>query len=232
MADPRMVPMLTAAQIKRVDEAIGEAEKNTKGEIIAVLAGRSRIYWHAPYEAGLLGAGLAILLATLGSLLLTALKVFQHGGVEAHGGWPTWHVGWYCAISVTGFLGGFFLARFPRVERCFAGAHIMRAECEERARRLFAQYGVFGTTGHTGVLLYVSLFERMVIVLGDTAISAKLGKTEYEEVVEVVIKKIAAGKLQEGLIDGIQLLGVHLAAHFPKAPGDADELPNRLYVVA
>ena len=222
---------LTKGQIAVVDEAIADAEKNTSGEIVVVVAARSRVYWHAAYEAGLFGAGLAIILATLGTFVATWAGWIPHGGSEAHGGWPTWHIGWYVALTAGGFAAGFFLSRIDRIERFFAGDQMMKAEVEERARRLFLQHAVFGTKGRTGVLLYVSLFEHMVIVLGDTAISSKLGPPEYEEIVQVVIKKIQAGKLHEGLLDGIQLLGVHLASNFPRAADDVDELPNRLYVM-
>lgn len=222
---------LTPAQVARVDQAIGDAEKNTSGEIIAVVSGRSRIYFHAPYEAGLFGAGLAIILATGGTLLAKAFSLVPHGGLESNGGWPTWHIGIYCALTAAGFLAGFFLARIDRVERFFAGEQMMKAECEERAQRLFLQHGIFSTKGRTGVLVYVSLFERMVVVLGDQAISNKLAPGDFAEVVDAIIKKTLAGKLDEGLIDGIQLLGVQLATNFPRAKDDVDELPDRLYLI-
>jgi putative membrane protein len=209
---------LTAEQIARVDAAIAEAEKNTSGEIIAVVAGRSSIYWHAPYEAGLWGAGIAITLATIGSLV-------------AGYGWPHWHIGYYVGISVFGFLAGFFATRIDAIERIFADEAIMRAECEERAKSLFAEHGLFGTAGRTGVLLYVSLFEHNVIVLGDGGISAKMPPGTYSQVVDAVVKSIQDGKLAQGLIDGVRMLGAQLATHFPRAAEDVNELPDKLYVL-
>jgi putative membrane protein len=225
------IPMLTTAQVARVDQAISDAERNTSGEIVAIVSPRSRIYFHAAYEAGLFGAGAALILATGGTLLAKAFGWIPHGGLESNGGWPTWHIGIYCAITILGFLGGFFATRIDGVERFFAGDRMMEAESEERAQRLFLQHNVFATQHRTGVLLYVSLFEHMVVVLGDRAISAKIAPGDYAEVVEAIIKKTRAGKLEEGLIDGIQLLGVQLAAHFPKTEADVDELPDRLYLL-
>jgi putative membrane protein len=218
MAETTTVGPLTAGEISRVDSAIAEAERNTSGEIIAVISGRSSVYWHAPYEAGLWFAGIAILFATIGSLI-------------SQNGWPVWHIGWYVGITVAGFLIGFFATRVENVERIFADQAIMRAECEERAHRLFAEYGLFRTTGRTGVLVYVSLFEHTVIVLGDSAISAKLGPNEYTTIIESMVKRIQQGKLAEALIEGIETLGTDLAASFPRAAGDTNELPDRLYVL-
>ena len=211
---------ITADQIARVDASIAEAEKTTSGEIVAVLAHRSSIYWHAPYESGIWGAGIAILLATAVSL------VFWHE-------WPVWHIGWYVGITGAGFLAGFFLARLnDDVQRFFADEAIMKAECEEKAAQMFTQHRVYATAARTGVLLYVSLFEHMVIVLGDGTISEKLGPIEYQAIVASVISRIKQGALDQGLIDGIKMLGTHLTAHFPPSPNDINELPDKLYVIA
>jgi putative membrane protein len=211
-------PPLLDDQVGRIDAAIADAEKNTSGELIAVVAGRSSIYWHAPYEAGLWFAGIAILGVTVGSLI-------------SGNGWPHWHIGYYAAITVAAFLTGFFASRVDRIERFFADHDIMRAECEERAKSLFTEYGLFRTVGRTGVLLYVSLFEHMVIVLGDSSISAKLGPEAYAQIVERVVKSIRAGNLERGLIDGIEMLGVQLAGYFPRGDGDTNELPDKLYIL-
>lgn len=218
MAETITVGPLTAGEISHVNDAIAEAERNTSGEIIAVVAGRSSVYWHAPYEAGLWFAGIAVLFATIGSLL-------------ANGDWPVWHIGWYVAITVGGFLTGFFATRVANIERFFADRAIMRAECEERAHRLFSEYGLFRTTARTGVLVYVSLFEHVVIVLGDSGISAKIGPNEYTTIVDAMIKRIQQGKLEQALIEGIETLGTHLTASFPRLADDVNELPDRLYVL-
>jgi putative membrane protein len=218
MADTPKIGPLTPGQIAKIDEAIADAERNTSGEIIAVVAGRSSTYWHAPYEAGLWCAGIAIVFATIGSLI-------------SGNGWPLWYIGWYVAITVGGFLAGFFATRIENVERLFADQAIMRAECEERAQRLFVEHGIFRTTGGTGVLVYVSLFEHTVIVLGDSAISARIGPNEYTSIVEAMVKKIQQGRLQDALVEGIETLGTHLAAGFPRAASDVNELPDKLYVI-
>jgi putative membrane protein len=218
MAETVDVGPLTAGEITRVDEAIAAAEKNTKGEIIAIVAGRSSMYWHAPYEAGLWCAGIAIVFVTIGSLV-------------SGNGWPLWYIGWYVALSVGAFLIGFFATRVDKVERLFADEAVMRAECEERAQHLFTEYGMFRTKHGTGVLIYVSLFEHVVIVLGDAAISAKLGPSEYTSIVDEMVKRIQQGKLVDALTGGIETLGQHLATHFPRAADDVNELPDKLYVL-
>lgn len=212
-------PLLTSDQIARVDAAIADAERSTSGEILVVVARRSSIYWHAPYEAGLWGAGIALLLATLYSFI-------------AANEWLVLHVGWFLAISSVGFLAGFLLSRIDTVERFFADESIMKAECEERAYRLFAEHGVFRTQGLTGVLVYVSLFEHMVIVLGDSAISAKLGPVEYQAVVSAIISRTKAGNLDQGLVEGVKMLGEHLAKHFPPSEKDVNELPDKMLVIS
>jgi putative membrane protein len=39
---------------------------------------------------------------------------------------------------------------------------------------------------------------------------------------------VRAGRIGEGFLAAIAVVGERLAEHFPRAPDDADELPNRL----
>src|SRR5262249_62292609 len=128
------------------------------------------------------------------------------GSLIYSGEWPHWHIGIYCAITGVAFLVGFFAARIDRIERMFADQAVLRAECAERAKGLFAEYGVFKTSGRTGVLLYVSLFEHVVIVLGDSAISARTGPSAWSAIVETIVKSLQGGNLERGIIDGIEML--------------------------
>ncbi len=210
--------VLTPDQIARIDAAIGEAESNTTAEIVPVIATRSGEYWHAPYQAGMWGMGIVLLITTLGWLLV------EHT-------WPVLHIGWYAALSMGGFFVGALSARIEPIQRAFAGDDVMLAQCHGRARQFFAAQGVFGTKERTGVLLYVSLFERVVLVLGDTGITKKLDPGAYESVVGAVTTRMREGRVEDGMIDGLKHLGALLGDRFPKAQDDENEIPNRLLLV-
>ncbi len=210
--------VLRPPQIARIDSAIADAESQTSAELVPVIALRSGEYWHAPYQSGLWGMGAALFLTTVVSM------VIDHT-------WPVLHVGWYLAISIVGFLSGALLARIDGVERVFAGDDVMVTQCQARARQLFAAQGVFGTKNRTGVLLYISLFERVALVIGDSTISRKLDPSAYGSVVAAVTTRMHEDRLEDAVIDGLSHLGALLAEHFPKAADDENELPNKLVLV-
>lgn len=211
-------PALDAEAISRIDAAITRAETRTSGEIIAVLTARSGFYLHAPLVGGLFGAALAV-------AVVSAISFAVHREL------PQLHVGWWCALTLGGFVLGFLLARLDALERALAGRQILLAECEQKARNAFHDHGLFKTKGSSGVMIFVSLFERTVLVIGDTEVDAKLGSKDYRSVVDAMLPLLGEGRLEAAFTTGIERVADLLAPHFPRAKDDVNELPDRLYVL-
>jgi putative membrane protein len=104
------------------------------------------------------------------------------------------------------------------------------AVAEEQAVNEFHRLGLSKTVARTGVLLFVSLFERRVVVLGDAGIHAKVGDEHWDATRAAILAKIRRGRVDEGLVDGIRASGEVLAQHFPWTQGDRNELPDRVVV--
>jgi putative membrane protein len=107
----------------------------------------------------------------------------------------------------------------------------MREEVERRALECFQRFRVRATAGGTGILIYVSLYERMVRVVGDDGIAGKLGQADWDGVRDVLIDGLKAGRPTAGLVAAIQASGKLLEQHFPIQPDDEDELSNELHLV-
>ncbi len=209
---------LDRAAAARVDTAVTEAESKTSAEIVTILAEKSDTYLHVPYQGGLLGMALVVGVAVL-------VDWMRFGEL------PVMHVGYFVSLSIVGFLVGAMLARFDVFERWFAGDEIMRIETRERAHQLFVEHGLFRTSGRSAVLLYVSLFERMVVVLGDEACDQNLGQAFYDRVVDRMLSELQKGQLENAFVAGIQTAGEGLAQAFPKSAGDKNEIEDRLIVL-
>jgi putative membrane protein len=126
---------------------------------------------------------------------------------------------------------GYFTARtLPGFARLFVGEKRATEMAEEQARQEFLALDLQSTEAATGVLIFVSLFERRVIVLADHGIDAKVGQEHWTGVTAAVLRGIASGSLRNGLSSGIALAGGVLAEHFPWRDGDRNELPDRLIV--
>ena len=80
------------------------------------------------------------------------------------------------------------------------------------------------------MLLFVSLFERRVIVLGDEGIDAVVDAGQWERTDAAILEGIAKGQLCDGLLAGITSVGDVLEEKFPWREGDRNEIPDRVVV--
>jgi putative membrane protein len=210
-----------------ISKAVAAAEEGTRGEIVPVVAGVSGRYDRAEDLCGLTVALIALAVVWLG---------FQGVRTEEQD-WaprvvPALGLVWMLVVVLLGFVAGTVLsARVPLLRRAFLREREMREEVERAAAAAFHQLRVRRTTAATGIVLYVSLYERMVRVVGDDAIAAKLGPADWEAVRDVMLERLRDGAPAAALIAGIEAAGALLREHFPGEPGDEDELHNELRIL-
>lgn len=194
-----------------VHAALVDAEQRTVGEIVPVVLERSDD--HA-------GARWACALVTL--LACSTL-------LEAHLSWTQPH---WLLLEQFGFgaLGYGLAWLLPDLQRVFVSEARASEAAEEQALQEFHRLELHRTEARTGVLLFVSLFERRVIVLGDEGVASKVNEGHWVETREHVLAGIRRGSLAHGLVEGIRASGKVLAEHHPWTHGDRNELPDRLVV--
>ena len=73
----------------------------------------------------------------------------------------------------------------------------MNEEVERGAAEAFHRFRVRTTNEGTGVLIYVSLFEHRVRVIGDDAISRKLGQSDWKEIRDLITNGMRSGRPAE-----------------------------------
>jgi putative membrane protein len=205
---------LDAAARARIADAIRDAERDTAGEIVACVVHACDEYGAAPWR---LGAGLALLTGlAIAAWVPHAAEVSLLGVLAAQA----------VAAAV-----GHAIAGIGAVRRLLVSDALMEARAATRALATFAGAGLTRTKARTGILVFVALFEHRVIVLGDEGIDRVLAPGEsWEEVKDLALREIRAGRLEEGLVAAIRRCGEILHAHIPPAPHDVDELPNRVIV--
>lgn len=212
---------------ERINEAVTQAEKHTRGEIVPVVATASGRY-DRPEDLG--GFLLALLLLTVSWLLFQgAVPV---AGDWAYGFWLTLRLRWVLLILVGGFIIGVTItSRVSWLRQLLATNREMRAEVERAAWEAFSRLRVGRTAGGTGILLYLSLFERMVCVVGDEPVAQKLDQKAWDEVRDSLVAGIRSKRHAEALCQAIARCGELLSKHFPLQPGDVNELTNELRVL-
>ncbi|HVS18717.1 MAG TPA: hypothetical protein VMT18_08970 [Planctomycetota bacterium] len=192
---------------------VARAERRTVGEIAVVVLERSDRHPGAEWRA----AGLVLLCA---SVLLSAYLPWDRPALF-----------FLCQLA-RGALG-FFAARLvPGFKRAFGSEARADEMAREQALQEFYAHGLHRTPNATGVLLFVSLFERRVIVLGDSGIDAVLEPSDWEATDRAILDGIRAGSLKSGLLEGIRRAADVLSEHYPLEHDNRDELPNHVIVRA
>jgi putative membrane protein len=217
----------THEERQKINQAVTEAEKQTCGEIVPVVAAASGRY-DRPEDLG--GFLLALLLLTASWLAFQGVTPLA--GDWVHGFALTLRLRWVLLILIGGFMAGVALtSRVGWLRRLLATECEMRAEVERGAWEAFSRLRVGRTGGGTGVLLYLSLFERMVSVVGDEPIAQKLDQTSWDELRDTLIAGLRGKRPAEALCQAIARCGELLSKHFPPQPGDVNELTNELKVL-
>ncbi len=209
----RAVDALDEAARKRLAAEIASAERETDGELAVVVLERSDRHPAAHWIAG------ALTLA-LGSALC--------------GRWMPWDEPLFFFAMQVGF-GVFGLVAaltVPGFRRAFVTEARADEMAQEQAIQEFYGHGLHKTKRGTGVLLFVSLFERRVVVLGGEGIDAKLDEAHWAATSEAVLDGIRAGSLEQGLRRGLQACAKVLTEHFPSLEDNPDEVPNHVTVRA
>jgi putative membrane protein len=202
----------------RITAAVREAELQTSGEIVPYVVERSDQYEEAEWRAGVMCGALTFAGLTVVRSLAAAwvpLDVMELG----------------LSTLAAGACGMLLVRIMPPLRRLFAGRQLLARRVEQRAAEAFISEEVFNTKGRTGILIFVSLFERRVLVVGDSGINAKVKKEEWDGVVQHVVAGIVAGKPADGLVDAIADCGVLLRKQgVARGKDDRDELSDALRV--
>ena len=216
--------LINAEDKKAVEAAIAAAERMTAGEIVPVVATVSGRYDRAEDLFGLLFA----------IVVLTAFWMLFQDTTEAAWSAQTTVLGLptVAGILVGSFVVGAALAtHFPVLRLPFIARAEMIEEVERRALEAFQRERIRDTSVGTGLLIYVSLYEHLVKVIGDDAVAAKLSPEELEDICALVVDGLKNGRPAEGLQQAVKKTGELLAPHLPPRTGDANELANHLILI-
>lgn len=102
---------------------------------------------------------------------------------------------------------------------------------QERALDIFSQLRIWDTEHNNGLLIYLLLADHAVEIVADRGIHAKVGAEEWQKICRKMESDFAQGHFKDGVSYGINAITQHLAAHFPIATDDKNELPNKPVVM-
>ncbi|MDX1740415.1 MAG: TPM domain-containing protein [Rhodothermales bacterium] len=202
-----------------IRRAVETAETRTSGEIVPFVIDRCDDYEVAVWRGAVLAAAFGLVAALL------FLRIYEGWGFA----WL--HTPWGPATValVFGLVGAGVVTLIPGMRRALAGPSRLAENVHNRAMRAFVEEEVFKTRDRTGILLFISLFERRIEVLGDEGINRAVSDGDWVDVVQTVRAGIRSGQITDGIVEAISKCGVLLKDHgLEIQPDDTDELSNRL----
>ena len=222
----RASKLFSDEQKQAVNTAIAEAESQTSAEIVPVVSTASGRYDRPEDIVGL----------WLGALALAVVwfVVPQHSdAVGTWGGTSPLIKLIYMLLALAGgfFIGAVVASRVGPLRWLFTPSKQMRDEVAGRACQAFFDSTIHHTAGGTGVLIYVSLYERMAAVLADQSILDKLGPDALEELRDKLTADLRDSEPTEALCQALRDAGQRLAEVLPRAEDDVNELPDHLVIV-
>lgn len=219
----------------RIAKAVAEAEKTTAGEIYCVLAPEVGDDRSVP-----------LIWATSAALLLPALALLAGFRPEVlsrlFGGWSVGHVAaqdvailsallTYIGLQAAIFAVVAAVVSIPAVRRALIPPAVKTARVRHAAMEYFLAKDLHLTRGRTGVLIFAALAEHRVEVIADEGVHAAAPNGVWDEVVADLVEGLKRGAIADGFVAAIARTGAVLAAHAPRRPDDANELPDGLTVL-
>ncbi len=216
----------TPAERQAIADAVHAAEAGTSGEVVTIVADRSDSY----HDVALVYTAFAmvlvpVLFAAWPTLPEAVLSLFT-------GGWAVplprelmliTFVAMVTAAAII-YVGMHFLpGRF-----FFTPRALRRRRVRKRAIDLFRVGTEARTIGRTGILIYLSLDERMAEIVADSAIHTAVPDAHWGDAMTALVAQVREGRIADGMIAAIGKVGTILSANLPRAADDANELPDRL----
>jgi len=204
---------LTPAEQDKISNLVQQVEQETSGEIVPMVVSASHSYPVAMiYGASVLALPLALLLMPL------------VGGLFWMGSQNVW-IFLVLFILLYGLFYG-LIQRCSGLKRLFLSQKQIDAEVEEAAITAFFTEKLYKTREANGILLFISLIERKVWVLGDSGINDRIDPAQWQGIVTLITDGIKEKRQCEAICAAIAETGKILKTHFPARKDDRNELHN------
>jgi putative membrane protein len=212
----------TNDEVRQIEAAVADAESGTSGEIVCAVATESARYDRAESIVGLITSLVALGAAhLLHGALVTGPDSWSVAGLG---------IGWQALAVVLGFVGGSILASYVHpLRHLFVATREVDDEVHQAAWHVFGTAAIRGTVRGTGLLVYISLCERRVVILADQQAAEALGENQITALRDEAVERLRTATIAEACIATITAAGTALAEKVPADDTDEEnELANHL----
>ncbi|MFN0200369.1 MAG: TPM domain-containing protein [Bacteroidia bacterium] len=191
-------------------EAVQQIEKKSAVEMMVVIAPHSGQY----PEAALRG-GLVVALLTFTFLLFVEHLYFGDFLLFL--------------LTLTSFLMGYLLVHNElRLKSFFTTRKNKRIQAELRARATFQKVGIHHTRAETGVLVYISIFEKSVHILPDRYVQSVIPQSIWQKMQEELNQVFTSKNPRQLILTALDNVKGDFAYYLPIQSDDVNELPETI----
>lgn len=210
------------SDLQRIKIAVKEAETKISGEIVPVIVEKSGYYNIANYKGSLIGGAFAFI------IMIILDRYFIHDASVTLFYDPVFIL---FVVILGGILGSVLPIFSQPVMRLLVSQRHLDHSTRQRAENAFLEEEVFNTRHRTGIMIFISFFEREVIVMADRGISKVVDQKQWDKIVGDLVSHIRLGKIVDGLEGAIKRCGeILLEKGFNVNDDDVNELRDDLRI--
>jgi putative membrane protein len=205
--------LFSAADEEAIRAAVADAERRSAGEVVPWIVASCDPYPEAAWRG-----------AVLGALLGMAAGAVAHWLAGVWGG----ALLWFALPALAGGAAGLVFGSLAAGKRLLVEREVMSHRVHLAADSAFLHGEVFATRERTGILVFLALLERQVVVLGDSGINARVRPEEWQHIADDIVAGVRRSRPAAALAAGIEACGALLAERgVPQHEEDVNELPDR-----
>lgn len=217
----RAKDFFSKAEKEQIRKSVNAAETDTSGEIAVMLVDESDRYRDAEIGGTI---AVASLIATIISLIFDYTLASSWNVVPDPHYTSIWF--WIPATVVLLVPSWYLFKLFPHLKLALISRRRIERAVRERSLLSFYRKGLHRTRNQTGILVFISLLERKVRIMGDRGIHTKIGQSFWNARADELVKGIREGNTVHALTEVLDKCGAELAIHFPCGADNPDEVPD------
>ena len=196
---------------QKIKDTIAGMEKKTSSELVAVVTQKSGDYLY-----------ITLLITSLISLLVPFSLLFFAPEMETKSIYE---------MQLFSFMILLVLLKMPSVLYVLLPKTVLVKAAKLKAYETFRILGLQKTSNYQAVMIFVSLYEKYVEIIADSAVSAKIDNALWQNTIDTFLENVKNNQFEEGYVQAINEIGTILAEHFPIEKNDKNELPDKLIEV-
>jgi putative membrane protein len=218
---------LTDEDRRKIAEAIGAAEAQSNGEIVAVATPISDAYHDVGLHWALIPLFAVLAWAAWRPTALIWWYDFLFGGWNPE---PTMSqlLTLLMVFAALKFTVALLIMKWMPLRLVLTPPATKHRRVRRRAITVFKAAAERRTAGRTGILIYLSIAERRAEIVADEAILKVTDEHTWGEAMTALIADVREGRPADGIVAAIERVGAVLSEKFPRSAGDTNEIPDAL----